>query len=206
PACRPLPASCPARSTYRPPPRVFSQPFSTAAFLAQHFPFCNFSCVMQIMQVPGLRGTAMKRSKRLSQADIAERLGISISTVSRALADESTISLPVRQEVRQLARSLGYRGKRTGGRLIDRSVCALVPLGGATSGLSGFYFGIAEGMREAADQAGMALDVRLIDEHSVSIDLMRRYVTDSGASALLLAGVDATDELVAWCKAEDLGI
>jgi DNA-binding LacI/PurR family transcriptional regulator len=81
-----------------------------------------------------------------------------------------------------------------------------VPLGGATSGLSGFYFGIAEGMREAADQAGMALDVRLIDEHSVSTDLMRRYVTDSGASALLLAGVDATDELVAWCKAEDLGI
>jgi DNA-binding LacI/PurR family transcriptional regulator len=152
------------------------------------------------------RGRKLKRSRRLSQADIAERLGISVSTVSRALANESTISLPVREEVRQLARTLGYRGKKSGGSLIDRSVCALVPLGGATSGLSGFYFGIAEGMRDAAHQVGMTLDVRLIDESSTSLDLMRRYVADSGASALLLAGIDATDALVEWSREEDLPV
>ena len=110
-----------------------------------------------------------RRGKRLNQADIAERLGVSVSTVSRALANEASISSSVREDVRQLASTLGYRSKRPWADTISRRVCAFVPLGGATSGLSGFYFGIVEGMRAAASRAGLALDVRLIDETALSL-------------------------------------
>ena len=147
-----------------------------------------------------------KRGKRLNQADIAERLGVSISTVSRALANEAGISPAVRDDIRQLARSLGYRSKRSNTALLDRKVSAFVPLGGATSGLSGFYFGIIEGMRSAAVHAGISLDVRLINEMAISLDAMKRQVSEAGAVGLLLAGIDATDDLVAWCAEEDLPV
>lgn len=147
-----------------------------------------------------------RRGKRLNQSDIAGRLGISVSTVSRALANESGISPAVREDVRQLARALGYRSKRSGATLLDRRVSAFVPLGGATSGLSGFYFGIVEGMRTAAVHAGLSLDVRLINENALSLEAMKRQVLEAGAAGLLLAGIDASDELVDWCAAEDLPV
>jgi DNA-binding LacI/PurR family transcriptional regulator len=147
-----------------------------------------------------------RRGKRLNQADIAERLGVSVSTVSRALANEASISPTVREDVRQMALTLGYRSKRPWVEAAQRRIAAFVPLGGATSGLSGFYFGIVEGMRAAASRAGLALDVRLIDETSLSLGAMKRQVAEGGSAGLLLAGIDATDELVAWCAAEDLPV
>jgi DNA-binding LacI/PurR family transcriptional regulator len=101
---------------------------------------------------------------------------------------------------------MGYRSKRPEVPLPDRRVSAFVPLGGATSGLSGFYFGIVEGMRTAATQAGMSLDVRLINEAALSLDGMRRQVAEAGAAGLLLAGIDASDELVDWCAREELPV
>lgn len=147
-----------------------------------------------------------RRGKRLNQSDIAERLGVSVSTVSRALANEAGISPAVRDDVRQMARTLGYRSKRAGSTLLDRKVTAFVPLGGATSGLSGFYFAIVEGMRSAAVHAGISLDVRLINETAPSAEFVRKHVKDTGAVGLLLAGIDATDELVAWTAEEDLPV
>jgi DNA-binding LacI/PurR family transcriptional regulator len=148
----------------------------------------------------------MKRGRRLNQTDIADRLGISVSTVSRALAGEAGISTMVRQDVRDLARTLGYRGKRMSNPAASRKALAFVPLGSAISGLSGFYFGIVEGMRIAAAQLGIALDVQLIDEHALSIDAIKQTVAAGAATGLLLAGIDASDELVAWCRAEDLPV
>jgi DNA-binding LacI/PurR family transcriptional regulator len=147
-----------------------------------------------------------RRGKRLNQADIAERLGVSVSTVSRALANEASISSTVREDVRQMALTLGYRSKRPWVDAAQRRISAFVPLGGATSGLSGFYFGIVEGMRAGALRAGLALDVRLIDETSLSLSAMKRQVAEAESAGLLLAGLDATDELVAWCAAEDLPV
>ena len=147
-----------------------------------------------------------RRGRRLNQSDIAERLGVSVSTVSRALANEIGISPTVRDDVRQMARSMGYRSKRSGGTLLDRKVTAFVPLGSATSGLSGFYFSIVEGMRSAAAHAGISLDVRLINETTPSVDFIRKHIRDNGAIGLLLAGIDATEELVAWSTEEDIPV
>jgi DNA-binding LacI/PurR family transcriptional regulator len=137
--------------------------------------------------------------RRPNQAEIAARLGVSVSTVSRALANETGVSETVRRDVQKLARALGYKSKHFGAVRLDRRAVALVPLGGATSGMSGFYVGIADGMRAAAEEAGLALDIRLVKESQVNLELIERHLTQSEAGALLLAGFDAWDELVVWC-------
>ena len=159
---------------------------------------------MQISDVA--RGPRCPGEDRGSTSRHCGRLGVSVSTVSRALANEAGISPTVRDDVRQMARTMGYRSKRAGGTLLDRRVAAFVPLGSATSGLSGFYFGIVEGMRAAAAHAGISLDVRLINETQPSVDFIRRYLKETGAVGLLLAGIDATEELVAWSFSEDLPV
>ena len=49
----------------------------------------------------------MKRQVTIK--DIAQKLGISVSTVSRALKDHPDISLKTRQAVQELAKLLGYK-------------------------------------------------------------------------------------------------
>jgi DNA-binding LacI/PurR family transcriptional regulator len=143
--------------------------------------------------------------KRANQADIAERLGVSVSTVSRALANEIGISEAVRREVQRMARTLGYKSKHiTGTTAGDKRAVALVPLGSATSGLSGFYFGIVEGMRAQAAEAGMVLDVRLVNEAVVTLDMIRKQIAQADAGGILLAGIDAWDELTEWCREENI--
>ena len=149
----------------------------------------------------------MATQKRANQADIAERLGVSVSTVSRALANEIGISDAVRRDVQRMARTLGYKSKHSMAAVAgDKRAVALVPLGSATSGLSGFYFGIVEGMREQAAAAGMALDLRLVNESAVTLELIRKQVAQADAGGLLLAGIDGWDELAAWSAEAEVPI
>ncbi|QDZ11266.1 LacI family DNA-binding transcriptional regulator [Devosia ginsengisoli] len=141
----------------------------------------------------------MAPQKRANQADIAERLGVSVSTVSRALANEIGISDAVRRDVQRMARTLGYKSKHgTAAASGNKKAVALVPLGSATSGLSGFYFGIVEGMQAQAASVGMTLDVRLVNESSVTLELIKKQIAQADAGGVLLAGIDAWDELASW--------
>ncbi len=141
----------------------------------------------------------MPPTKRASQADIAAKLGVSVSTVSRALANEIGISDAVRREVQQVARALGYKSKHPplAGRL-DKRALAFVPLNSAMGSLASFYHGIVEGMRSQAALSGIALDVRLVNEDMVTLDFVRRHMAKASADALVLAGIDPAEDLVDW--------
>lgn len=139
--------------------------------------------------------------KRPNQADIAAELGVSVSTVSRALANEIGISDAVRQDVLRVARSLGYRSKhvqRSG--QMDKRALALLPLNSAIGNLASFYHGIVEGMREQAAERGVALDVRLLSEEIVTADFLRRHVAKTDANGVILAGIDPSDEMIRWAE------
>ena len=149
----------------------------------------------------------MPATKRASQADIAERLGVSVSTVSRALANEIGISEAVRRDVQRVARMLGYKSKHApvSGSLDKRAV-ALVPLSGAMGSLASFYHSIVEGMRAQAAESGIALDVRLVNEDMVTLDFVNKQVSKSDASGVVLAGIDPTDDIVAWAHESDVAV
>ena len=147
----------------------------------------------------------MVASKRASQSDIAEQLGVSVSTVSRALANETGISDAVRREVDRVARMLGYKSKHPPARgNPDKRALALVPINSAIGNLASFYHGIVEGMRSQAIASGIALDVRLVQEDMVTLDFLRRQVSKSGANGVVLAGIDPDDAMAQW--AEEAGI
>lgn len=149
----------------------------------------------------------MMVNKRASQADIAEKLGVSVSTVSRALANEIGISDAVRRDVQRVARMLGYKSKHVpaAGNLDKRAV-AMVPLNGAMGSLASFYHGIVEGMRSQAAEAGIVLDVRLVNEETVTLDFVQRHMAKTGANGLVLAGIDPDDALVQWAIDTDISL
>lgn len=141
----------------------------------------------------------MAPGKRASQADIAEKLGVSVSTVSRALANEIGISDAVRAEVQRVARQLGYKSKHPPvmGNL-DKRALTLVPLNSAMGSLASFYHGIVAGMRAQAEEVGMVLDVRLVNEDMVSLDFIRRQIAKTGANGVILAGIDPDEDIAQW--------
>lgn len=141
---------------------------------------------------------------RPNQADIAARLGVSISTVSRALANEAGISEQVRGDVLKAARALGYRSKHVGAVSTGRRAVALVPLGSAASAMSSFYVGIVDGMRETAAEMGLDLDVRLVNESAVTLEVIERQIEQAQAQGVLLAGIDAWDGLAGWLEERDV--
>jgi DNA-binding LacI/PurR family transcriptional regulator len=151
-------------------------------------------------------GVESRRRGRLNQADIAGRLGVSVSTVSRALSNDSGISATVRQDIQTLARTLGYKAKRALDRTGGWRATVFVGIGSATGGLSGFYLDIVEGMRSAAADSGMALDIKLVNESAVQFDVIRRHAEQSETNGLLLAGIDASDDFAAWCMSTEMPV
>jgi DNA-binding LacI/PurR family transcriptional regulator len=140
------------------------------------------------------------KQKRVRQADIASRAGVSVSTVSRALTNEPGISEAIRQHIFKVANDLGYPLKpltETAGGL------GLIASDSATGGLSVFYEGIVEGLRVAAAERGMPFHVRLIREARMGPEHVGDYLQAAGAEGLFLVGIDPSDELGDWLEEND---
>ena len=88
----------------------------------------------------------------VSLKDIAERLGISISTVSRALRDQYDVSEALREKVKAVATEMGYRPNPHARGLINQStnlIGIIVP-----DFVTFFYASMIEGIGYALSQAG----------------------------------------------------
>ena len=137
-------------------------------------------------------------NRRPGQADLAARLGVSKSTISRALADDTKISEALRREVQLLASAVGYRGKQPPSPAAADTMLVLMPVSSATSGTAGFYHAILEAIQEAGSQGNLKSSVRLVGEPSAMPQQIQRCVEQSGAKYLLLAGIDPTDAIIEW--------
>jgi len=135
-------------------------------------------------------------SKRFRQADIAARAGVSISTVSRVLANEPGISEDVRRQIIKVASELGYPLKAAA--RSAPGALALIASHGVTGGLSVFYEGIVEGLRSEAAAEGMPFDIRLVREAKATPDAVREHMESIGARGLFLVGIDPSEVLSAW--------
>jgi len=144
------------------------------------------------------------KPKRPRQADIAALAGVSISTVSRVLANEPGISGHVREHILRVAAEHGYQPKTLAE--VPAGSLALIASDSVTGGLSVFYESIVEGLRAAALETGMPFEVRMLRENRATPEVIKSQMAAAKAEGLFLVGIDPTDLLRQWIEAESVPV
>jgi LacI family transcriptional regulator len=129
-------------------------------------------------------------SDRPTIKDVAERAGVSIATVSRALNDKGDVSVQTRDRVREVALSVGYSADRAARSLATRKTRLVAVIVGDNAGhrdLSLIFFGkvLAAISRRLAQSS---YDPLLLQPRDVRLE--QRF------DAAVLIGVDNDDALV----------
>ncbi|GGY04987.1 LacI family DNA-binding transcriptional regulator [Streptomyces djakartensis] len=135
-------------------------------------------------------------------ADVAERAGVSTSTVSRTLRGLSTVSPDVRARVEKAARELNFAVSRQAASLVTGrtgTVAVLVPT------LNSWFMGSAlSSLAPLLRAAGMQLNVYEIPDLTERTAFFEHLPARRNADALLVFSFDLTDEETA--RLDDLGM
>jgi LacI family transcriptional regulator, galactose operon repressor len=127
---------------------------------------------------------------RATIKDVAERAGVSIATVSRALNDKSDVSGRTREHVREVARSVGYTPDPAARSLAGQKTRLVAIVVGDNAGhrdLSLIFFGkVLTAISRRLSQSGY--DPLLLQPGDTGLD--------HGFDAAVLIGVDSDDPLV----------
>jgi LacI family transcriptional regulator len=122
--------------------------------------------------------------------DVAERAGVSIATVSRALNDKSDVSGSTRERVREVAREVGYSPDPAARSLAGQKTRLVAIVVGDNAGhrdLSLIFFGrVLTAISRRLSESGY--DPLLLPPEDIGFD--------HGFDAAILIGVDADDRLV----------
>ncbi len=122
----------------------------------------------------------------INQLDIARAAGVSVSTVSRALSNAPGIGDALRSRINQLAQEMGYKARG----VVARPVRTYVTVNMITGDTVPFYSAIVEGLTQAARQAGLTLDVRLIHDRQFDPARLERETLDDEAEVAIVVGMD----------------
>lgn len=135
-------------------------------------------------------------------ADVAERAGVSPSTVSRTLRGLPTVSPEVRTRVEQAARELNFAVSRQAASLVTGRtgvVAVLVPT------LNSWFMGSAlSSLGPMLRAAGRELNVYVIPDMAERTAFFEQLPARRNADALLVFGFDLTEEETA--RLDDLGM
>ena len=96
------------------------------------------------------------KTARINQQAVAERLGISVTTVSRSLQDHPDIAPATKRRVLEEADRLGYRG-RTSGADMARCVTVIIASAEPKSGMTLLERGYLQGLSMEAQTEGLLL-------------------------------------------------
>ncbi|MFF4551299.1 LacI family DNA-binding transcriptional regulator [Streptomyces sp. NPDC001435] len=145
----------------------------------------------------------MSSAQRLpTMADVAERAGVSPSTVSRTLRGLPTVSPEVRARVEEAARELNFAVSRQAASLVTGRtgvVAALVPT------LNSWFMGSAlSSLGPLLRAAGMELSVYVIPNMTERTAFFERLPARRNADALVVFGFDLTEEET--LRLDDLGM
>ncbi|ANY84360.1 hypothetical protein BB934_39800 (plasmid) [Microvirga ossetica] len=134
---------------------------------------------------------------RKNQLELARKLGVSVSTVSRALSDSPGIGEDLRRQIQKLANEVGYQPRGSRNRSLQtasRKAVALVTLDRVTGGLASFYDGVIDGMLLEARRSLIDIDVRLIEERTFDLRQFRSQV-DPSAAGMFFVGIDPPEDV-----------
>lgn len=143
-------------------------------------------------------GLAVNRARTLKE--LAERLDVSITTVSRALAGHEQIALKTRQRVAEAARELGYVPNRAARQLVSgRSgfIGFLMPIRGPNfvdSYLGEFITGLGEGLVSH----GLDLFLATVQEGQDELKVLRHVVESGRADGIVVPRVAEDDRRLTY--------
>ncbi|WP_298235363.1 LacI family DNA-binding transcriptional regulator [uncultured Azohydromonas sp.] len=132
---------------------------------------------------------------------LAQSLGLSQTTVSRALSGYSDVSPATRQRVREAAQALGYQPDPTARRLATgraEAVGLVEPLGTGTLGDPRFV-DILGGLADGLAQAHMELLIAATRRHT-ELDVYRRLTSARSVDALVVADARPQDERIRFLQ------
>jgi LacI family transcriptional regulator len=138
------------------------------------------------------------QNRRSTLKEVADALGLSVPTVSRALGGHSDIALRTRERVAAKARELGYVPNSAGRMLVSgRSgfVGLVLPIHGRTfvdSYLGEFVTGLAEGLVSK----GMDLFIATAPEGHSELAVLRHVVDSGRADGVVLIRTAEDDERI----------
>lgn len=124
---------------------------------------------------------------RVKQHDIAERAGVSVSTVSRVLNNVPSISEDVRQHVLSVATDLGYQVPRFKPQASLRNVSLFTTLSRA---LDPFHADVISGIEVECLRQGIKLTFAGIEEGADGGSFVLAKIKQTSADGILLLSVD----------------
>ena len=131
------------------------------------------------------------RRRNVRLEDLAERAGVSISTVSRALNDSPAVNRRTKQEIWKLARELDYPFRRympTGPIGADATIAVVVPMPQARDAHihAPFFFELLSGIGDAARERGC--DLLISHTTPTSYDDLAYAMSTSRANGVIFIG------------------
>ena len=130
-------------------------------------------------------------------ARLAQELGISTGTVSRALNGKPDVSETTRQLVLQTAKRLGYapnQAARTLAQGTTRSVGFMMDLDREAAASSEYFFmGVFDGVQSVLTEHGLDLLVLPRPTKANSLDFLKRYVARGVFDGMILAATQRID-------------
>ncbi|MVT08709.1 LacI family DNA-binding transcriptional regulator [Chitinophaga tropicalis] len=135
----------------------------------------------------------MANAKEVTIYDIAKRLNISATTVSRGLQDHPTISGKTKKKIADLAEQMGYRSNHFARSLRNQktnTIGIIVPRLN-----SHFMSSVIAGIEEAANEQGYSLLIAQSSESSVKEAASARTMFDSRVDGLLVSLAFDTPDL-----------
>jgi LacI family transcriptional regulator len=132
--------------------------------------------------------------------DLAERLGISVATASRALAGHERISLETRKRVVQAAREIGYTPNRAARALVSGRtgfVGLVLPTRGP--GHADPFLGeVVTGLGEGLADHGIDLFLAVLPRGQSELSMVEHLVRDRRSDGLVLARIAEADPRVTF--------
>jgi DNA-binding LacI/PurR family transcriptional regulator len=141
---------------------------------------------------PGKRG---KKSRRVRLEDIAEACGVSLSTVSRALAGEKGVRPEIRQQILEAAKHSNYT--------VPRAVAGQKVILAASSAAmidyvrNQFTLYVLEGLKERAGALGLEIVTRPMADKHEELVVLDEARNDPEVAGLLFLTIDDEDMLAA---------
>lgn len=135
--------------------------------------------------LPGKRGS---KSRRVRLEDIAEKVGVSLSTVSRALAGEKGVRADIRQQILDAAKTANYAvatpvaGKKV---ILAASSAAMIDYV-----RNQFTLYVLEGLRDRAQALGVEIVTRAIAGQVEEKAMLDEAAADPDVAGLLFLTVD----------------